>query len=58
MHPLEKFEYCPKCGSHHFVECGARSLPTSCSDTKLIWRPPLQKIAPWLAPSIQANDLQ
>ena len=20
MHPLEKFEYCPMCGSHHFVE--------------------------------------
>ena len=25
MHPLEKFEYCPRCGSHHFVENGARS---------------------------------
>ena len=25
MHPLEKFEYCPKCGSHHFVESGATS---------------------------------
>ena len=25
MHPLEKFEYCPKCGSHHFVANGATS---------------------------------
>ena len=25
MHPLEKFEYCPRCGSHHFVENGVRS---------------------------------
>lgn len=25
MHPLEKFEYCPKCGSHHFVVNGAAS---------------------------------
>ena len=25
MHPLEKFEYCPRCGSHHFVANGATS---------------------------------
>ena len=25
MHPLEKFEYCPMCGSHHFVANGAAS---------------------------------
>lgn len=25
MHPLEKFEYCPLCGSHHFVASGATS---------------------------------
>ncbi len=25
MHPLEKFEYCPKCGSHHFVANGTTS---------------------------------
>lgn len=25
MHPLEKFEYCPICGSHHFVANGATS---------------------------------
>ena len=25
MHLLEKFEYCPKCGSHHFVEVGEKS---------------------------------
>lgn len=25
MHPLEKFEYCPKCGSHHFVANSATS---------------------------------
>lgn len=25
MHLLEKFEYCPKCGSHHFVEVGNKS---------------------------------
>lgn len=25
MHPLEKFEYCPLCGSHHFEVNGATS---------------------------------
>ncbi len=25
MHPLEKFEYCPLCGSHHFVASSATS---------------------------------
>ena len=25
MHLLEKFEYCPKCGSHHFVKEGVKS---------------------------------
>ena len=25
MHPLEKFEYCPLCGSHHFEANGATS---------------------------------
>lgn len=25
MHPLEKFEYCPLCGSHHFVEATSTS---------------------------------
>ena len=25
MHPLEKFEYCPLCGSHHFETNGATS---------------------------------
>lgn len=25
MHLLEKFSYCPKCGSHHFVETGTKS---------------------------------
>lgn len=25
MHPLEKFGYCPLCGSHHFVASGATS---------------------------------
>ena len=25
MHPLEKFEYCPMCGSHHFTANGAAS---------------------------------
>lgn len=25
MHLLEKLEYCPKCGSHHFVEEGNKS---------------------------------
>lgn len=25
MHPLEKFEYCPLCGSHHFTENGPSS---------------------------------
>lgn len=25
MHPLEKFEYCPMCGSHHFVANSATS---------------------------------
>ena len=25
MHPLEKFEYCPMCGSHHFASSGATS---------------------------------
>jgi ADP-ribose pyrophosphatase YjhB (NUDIX family) len=25
MHPLEKFHYCPKCGSKHFVESSPKS---------------------------------
>lgn len=25
MHPLDKFEYCPMCGSHHFAVSGASS---------------------------------
>ena len=45
MHPLEKFEYCPMCGSPHFVANGATSKKSESCGFEYFMNPSASNVA-------------
>ena len=45
MHPLLKYEYCPMCGSHHFVENSEKSRKCENCGFELFMNPSAANVA-------------